>query len=72
MELIDAPDPNEDPRITKMKAKARYRDKIKAKANSSLNLSSMLVAICCMGIGITPLNIGELSYAFASALFSMY
>jgi len=32
----------------------------------------MLVAICCMGIGITPLNIGELSYSAAQSIFSMY
>lgn len=28
---VDPPNPNEDPRIKRMKAKARYRDKIKAK-----------------------------------------
>ena len=58
-------DPNEDPRIRRIKEKARERDKIKAKqaGKSGISLSTCLVAICCMGIGITPLNIGEMSYA---------
>jgi hypothetical protein len=47
-----------------MKAKARYRDKIKAKqqAKNGLTLFSTMTSICCMGIGITSLNIGEMSY----------
>ena len=57
--------PNEDPRIRKIKEKARERDRIKAKqaGKNGISLSTCLVAICCMGIGITPLNIGEMSYA---------
>ena len=46
-----------------MKAKARYRDKIKAKKGNGLDLGTTLVSICCMGIGLTPLNIGKISYA---------
>jgi hypothetical protein len=44
---------------------ARKRDAIKAnqKNKGGITLSTSLVAICCMGIGITPLNIGEMSYA---------
>lgn len=60
---IEAPRPNEDPRIKRMKAKARYRDKIKAKRGDGLAATALLSAICCMGLGITPLNIGEMSYA---------
>ena len=58
-------DPNEDPRIRRMKQKARERDRIKAKQKSKdgISFGTCLVAICCMGIGITPLNIGEMSYA---------
>ena len=57
--------PNEDPRIRRIKEKARERDKIKAKqaGKNGISLNTCLVAICCMGIGITPLNIGEMSYA---------
>jgi hypothetical protein len=47
-----------------MKAKARYRDKVKAKQNAKngITLFSTMASICCMGIGLTPLNIGEMSY----------
>ncbi len=69
---VERPNPNEDIRIKKIKAKARYRDKIKAKKNSGLSLSTSLIAICCMGIGITPLNIGEISYSAISSLIAMY
>ena len=65
--------PNEDPRITEMKAKARRRDRLKAKhsASSGISLQTCLVAICCMGIGITPLNIGEMSYAAIGPIMKM-
>jgi hypothetical protein len=66
-------DPNEDPRIRKIKERARERDRIKARqANKKgISLDTILVAICCMGIGITPLNIGEMSYGAVGALMSM-
>ena len=66
-------DPNEDPRVARIKAKARERDRIKAKKGTQggISLSTSLVAICCMGIGITPLNIGEMSYASISPIMTM-
>ena len=66
-------DPNEDPRIARIKAKARERDRIKAKQGSKngISLSTSLTAICCMGIGLTPLNIGEMSYAAIGPIMSM-
>ena len=69
----ELPDPNEDPRIAEMKAKARHRDKIKAKhqAKNGITLSATLTAICCMGIGVTPLNIGEMSYAAIGPIMNM-
>lgn len=69
---IAPPVENEDPRIKKMKAKARYRDKIKAKRGGGLSFSSILISICCMGLGINPLNIGEISYAAIPALMRYY
>ena len=68
------PDPNEDPRIARIKAKARYRDRIKAKQGNKngISFNSCLIAICCMGIGITPLNIGEMSYAAVSPIMRVY
>lgn len=69
---ITLPNPDEDPRIRRIKAKARYRDRIKAKKGLGLNLESSLVAICCMGIGLNPLNIGEMSFAAINPLIEMY
>ena len=65
--------PNEDPRIRRIKDKARERDKIKMKQaeKNGISLSTCLVAICCMGIGITPLNIGEMSYASVGEIMKM-
>jgi len=53
--------PNENPKVKYFKAKARLRDRVKAKSKNSLTLGATLASICCMGIGITPLNVGELS-----------
>ena len=69
-------DPDEDPRIRKMKEKIRERDRIKAKRaaegkTDGISLSTSLAAICCMGIGLTPLNIGEMSYAAIAPLTKM-
>lgn len=70
--IVEKPDPNEHPRIKKMKAKARYRDRIKAKKGDGLTLSSSLAVICCMGIGLNPLNIGNISYAAVNVLIEVY
>lgn len=70
--LVDPPDPNEHPKIKAMKAKARYRDRIKAKQGSGLDLTSIMAAICCMGMGLNPLNIGDISYASANILVNQY
>ena len=57
-----------------MKAKARYRDKIKAKQGTKNGISfyTSLVSICCMGLGITPLNIGEMSYIAMESILRKY
>ena len=71
---VEPPNPNEHPRIKAMKAKARYRDKIKAKqaAKNGVTLFNTMASICCMGIGLTPLNIGEMSYVAMQAILSQY
>lgn len=55
----------EDPRIRRYKMKVREHDKLiaKKKAKEAPTIGTLLAAICCMGIGLTPLNIGEISYA---------
>ena len=58
-------------RIRKMKAKARYRDRVKAK-QGGMTLEDSLTSICCMGIGLNPLNIREISYAAMNKLMSKF
>ena len=71
---IEPPNPNEHPRIKAMKAKARLRDKVKAKQNAKngITLFSTMASICCMGLGLTPLNIGEMSYVAMQGILSQY
>lgn len=69
---VSPPDPNEHPKIKRMKALARYRDKIKMKSGKGLNLETLLSSICCMGIGITPLNIGEITYVAVNTLIRRF
>ena len=69
---IEPYNPDENPRIKYFKAKARLRDRVKAKSKDGLTLGSTLSSICCMGIGITPLNIGELSQAAIAVLMRTY
>ena len=75
-EKIKLPDPEEenlDPRIKRYKAKIRESEKLlkKKKAKDSPTFGTLLAAICCMGIGLSPLNIGEISYACIHWLISM-
>ena len=69
---VEPPNPDLHPKIRRMKALARYRDKIKAQKGMGISLETTLVSICCMGIGITPLNIGELSYAALPIIMQTY
>lgn len=68
---VERPNPDEHPKIRRMKALARYRDKIKAKKGNGINFITSLASICCMGLGITPLNIGEMSYAAIGPIMKM-
>ena len=67
---VERPNRNKHPRILRMEALARIRDKKKKK--NSADMKTTLSAVCCMGIGITPLNIGELTYASLNNLTEMY
>jgi len=71
---LPPPDPDEDPRVRRIKEKARLRDRIKQRkgVKGGLDFYSTLVSICCMELGITPLNIGEMSYASISPIMKMY
>ena len=69
---VEPYDPNEHPKVRYFKAKARLRDRVKAKSKDSLTLGSSLASICCMGFGLNPLNIGELSQTALSVLMRYY
>lgn len=69
---VETYNPNENTKIKYFKAKARLRDRVKAKSKDALNLGSTLAIICCMGFGLNPLNIGELSQAAVSVLIRYY
>ena len=67
-------DINEDPRVRRWKMKIKEREEIlnvKQRKNSP-TFGTLLAAICCMGIGLNPLNIGEMSYACVHWLIAMY
>lgn len=71
---IEPPDPDEDPRVAKIKAKARERERVKkkTKTKNGISLATSLTALCCMGIGLNPLNIGDISYASVGRLMTTY
>ena len=76
MEEAKIPDPEEenlDPRIKRYKMKVKEHEKIvnKKKSKTAPTLGTLLAAICCMGIGLNPLNIGEISYACVQWLIAM-
>ena len=69
---VKKPVENEDPRIKRYKAKIRASERMLAKKkNNGTNFGTLLAAICCMGIGLTPLNIGEISYACVPWIIGM-
>ena len=74
LKILEPPKPDEHPKVKAMKAKARYRDKIKAQQNAKngITLFTSMSSICCMGLGITPLNIGEMSYVAMNAILNQY
>lgn len=65
----------EDPRKTRMRKLARQRDRVakKGKKNGEgLSFSASLAAICCMNLGLSPLTVGEISYAAMGTLIRYY
>jgi hypothetical protein len=70
---VAPPDTTLNPKVAMIKAKGRLREKIKKKKGnqSGIKFDTILVALCCMGIGINPLNIGEIPYPAINEIFSM-
>lgn len=56
--------------VAKVKAAGRKRERLAAKNKKGISFTTNLAAICCMGIGITPLNIGEITYAAINILMN--
>ena len=70
---IEPYDPNLHPKVKYFKAKQRLRDRVKAKnSKDGLTLGSTLASICCMGLNLNPLTIGELSQTAVSVLVRYY
>ncbi len=69
---VEPYNPEENSKVKYFKAKARLRDRVKAKSKDSLTLGATLASICCMDLGLNPLNIGELSQAAVSILIRYY
>ncbi len=72
--VISPPDPNMHPKKRAMLAKQRLRDRVKAQqeAKKGITIDNTIVAFCCMNLGISPLNIGELSYCAFNSLVTCY
>ena len=71
---LEPPNPNENPRVRHFKALQRKRDRIKAKQNKNTTkeFSTLLTSLCCMNMGINPLNIGKISFAATKMLLARY
>ena len=71
---LTPPDPNEDPRMERFRAKQRERDRVKAKQQSKngIDYVSTLSALCLIGAGITPFNLKDLTYAASNMLIRTY
>ena len=68
---VEPPRLDEDPRIKRIKRLGRKRDRIASK-NKGVDFGTTLAAICCMGLGLNPLNIGEISICAMYTLIAMY
>lgn len=74
VELVQRPEKNEEenPIVKRVKAAGRRRKRLASKSKKGMSLTTTLGAICCMGIGLTPLNIGEISYASIDVIMTLY
>lgn len=67
---------DDDPRVARIKAlsrkKIRIKEAIKAKKGDGISLSTLMASLCCMNMGINPLNIEEISYASVGLLTRVY
>ena len=71
---IEKPNLKMNKKVALIKAKGRLRERVKRKKGNvnGISFDAMLVALCCMGIGLSPLNIGEIPYPAIQPLFETY
>lgn len=74
VDLEERLDPNESPIVKRIKAARRRGKRLaqKSKSKKGISLTTSLGAICCMGVGLNPLNIGEISYASIDVIMTLY
>ena len=72
-DVLEPPNPNENEKVALIKAKGRYRERIKEKKGNknALSLQTIVAALCCMNLNLTPLNIGDMPFPSLSVLFEM-
>ena len=66
--------PSENLKIRKFKAKQVYRDRVKSKTSkdSVKDLTTLLTSVCCMGVGLNPINLMDISYAALKMMIDRY
>lgn len=73
--MVEKPNPNENAKIKRFKALQRQRDRIKAKQNKGdapKELLSLMTSACLMCPGITPINVGEITYMATKSLIDRF
>lgn len=71
--IVELPPADLSPVALKVYKAGRRRERIARKGNNKgISLEASLCAICCMGIGITPLNIREMTYASVLEISKMW
>lgn len=74
LSLLEKPNPNEHPKVRRFKALQRERDRIKAKNNKTTitKLTTLITSICCMNMGVTPMNVQDMTMAAINMLIERY
>lgn len=72
---VPPPDLNEPKKVSEFKAKSRRRERVKSeksKDSAGVSFIDTITSICCMNLGLSPLNIDKLSYAASQLLVDKY
>lgn len=72
---VEKPPADRHEKAWRMLALRRERDRIKAQSKETtpgISLESSVISLCVLGIGITPFNLKDLTYAAARQLLNKY